>query len=69
MIETVITAAKEKFGEVEEIAKHKNGGYILMIRRSDPANAEYSVHDYSSGHSRRQVDFRWGLYDLTEDRQ
>ncbi len=36
--ENINSVAKEKFGEVLDIRSTPKGGYVLLIRRAEPAN-------------------------------
>lgn len=67
-MEKLIRAAEDKFGAVEESAEHKNGGFVFMILRQEPANPAFPYMTIrgilSPGGS---ADFCWGHYDMTEE--
>lgn len=65
--EKIKSVAKEKFGDVLDIRTTPKGGYVVLIRRTEPANETLpfmtirSVVNPNGG-----VDFAWGRYDMAE---
>lgn len=66
-MEMAIHAASSKFGEVYSVGKHDTGDFVLMIRRSEPANRylPYMTIRANVG-VRGNVDFQHGHYDMSE---
>jgi hypothetical protein len=63
----LIAAAGEKFGEVIATRPHANGGTVLLINRSEPANASVpymTIRGIVSPDDKAK--FFWGHYDMNE---
>lgn len=66
----ITSVAKEKFGEVLDIRSTPKGGYVLLIRRAEPANEAVPFMTIRSVINPKEhggaVVFNWGNYDMDE---
>ncbi len=68
--ENINSVAKEQFGEVLDIRSSPKGGYVLLIRRAEPANESVPFMTIRSVVNPKEygaaVVFNWGHYDMDE---
>lgn len=67
--EKLMQAAEEKFGEVIDATAYPRGGYLLLIKRSDPAREDlpYMTIRGLISPADDKAQFHWGHYDMTRE--